>query len=175
MFSHGGLTIRVVEERDLDKVRGLRNEPSTWMMLTTVGAIDAQSQRAWFDVVSKSVSCRYYVVCDADHDFIGMVRTDEIDQPNRSMRVGADIVPTLRGLGYGTRLYGLLKKYCFDFLNMHRIWLLVMEDNGPARALYARAGFHVEGRFREAVFRDGRYRDYILMSLLESEYRRETA
>ncbi|MBZ5558461.1 MAG: GNAT family N-acetyltransferase [Acidobacteriia bacterium] len=173
MFVYGGLTIRTVEESDLDRIRLLRNDPSTWKMLTTIGFIDAASQRAWFERIQTAQDRRYYVICDDDSDFIGIVRMDEIDPANRSIRIGADIVPGLRGRGYGTRIFTLLKKHCFDYLNMHRVWLAVLEGNEPARRLYEKQGFRVEGRYREAVFRDGSYHDYIIMSLLEEEYRKQ--
>jgi len=171
MFIFGGITIRTVEERDLEPMRALRNDPTTWTMLTDVGMIDDESQRRWFERVRVATDRRYYVVCDDDHDFIGIVRTDEIDRVNRSIRVGADIARQLRGRGYGRKVYRLLKKYCFDYLNVHRIWLAVLDTNDAGRKLYETEGFQVEGKYREGVFRDGKYRDYILMSILEQEYR----
>ena len=97
---------------------------------------------------------------------------DEVDHINRSIRVGADVVPALRGKGFGKAIYSAIKKYCFDYLNMHRVWLAVLEANERAIGLYRKVGFKEEGRYREAVFRDGRYQDYILMSILEVEYRK---
>jgi len=174
MFCFDGVTIRTVEERDLERMRILRNHPSTWTMLTDGGFLDAEAQRQWFQRVRLAQDKKYYVVCDETHDFIGIVRTDEIDRANRSMRVGADVLPELRGRGYGGKIYRLLKKYCFDYLNMHRVWLAVLDVNNVALSLYEREGFEIEGRYREAVFRDGKYRDYIIMSLLEQKYREET-
>ncbi len=172
MFAHGGLMIRTVEESDLEPMRALRNDPSTWMMLTDTAFIDAESQRQWFQRVRLATDRRYYVICDETHSFIGIVRTDEIDPTNRSIRIGADIVKELRGQGYGTRAYDLLKKYCFDFLNMHRVWLAVLDTNTVAIRLYEKQGFQIEGKYREAIFRDGTYHDYVLMSILEQEYRK---
>lgn len=171
MFHYDGLTLRTVEERDLEQMRSLRNDPSTWTMLTDVGFIDADAQRQWFQRVRLASDRRYYTICDETYDFIGIVRTDEIDRMNRSMRIGADVVPKLRGKGYGSRIYRLLKKYCFDFLNMHRVWLAVLATNEVALKLYEKQGFIVEGRYREAIFRDGAYHDYVIMSILEQDYR----
>lgn len=171
MYSLDGLTIRTVEESDLDRMRALRNDPSTWMVLTDIGFIDAEAQRQWFQRIRLASDRRYYIVTDDTGDFIGVVRTDEIDWVSRSMRIGADIVPELRGRGYGARVYALLKKYCFDYLNMHRLWLAVLDTNEPALRLYEKQGFRVEGRYREAIFRNGVYHDYLIMSILEQEYR----
>ena len=175
MFEYGGMIIRVMEESDLERVRFLRNTPSTWVMLTSIDLIDAEVQRRWFQRVRLASDRRYYVICDNAYDFIGIVRMDQIDQTNRSIRIGADVVPELRGQGYGSKTYTLLKKYCFDFLNVHRIWLMVLDTNGIALKLYKKQGFKVEGRYREAIFRDGAYHDYAIMSILEQEYHSEPA
>jgi RimJ/RimL family protein N-acetyltransferase len=103
--------------------------------------------------------------------FIGLVRMDEHDAMNASIRVGADVVSGLRGRGYGRKIYEAIKKYCFHYLNVHRVWLLVLETNKHARRLYKKQGFRVEGKQRKAIFRDGEYLDYVMMSILEDEYR----
>ena len=172
MFTYEGLTLRTIEEGDLEPMRALRNDPTTWSMLTHVDMVEEDAQRTWFTRLRQGSDRRYYAIADSQHAFIGIVRSDEIDRANRSIRVGADILPSLRGRGYGYRTYRTLLKYCFDHLNMHRVWLLVLETNTPACALYSKCGFVVEGRQRQAIFRDGAYRDYIMMSILAPEFRR---
>jgi RimJ/RimL family protein N-acetyltransferase len=56
-------------------------------------------------------------------------------------------------------------------MNLNRLWLLVLESNAHAIRLYQKQGFRLEGRMRQAVFRDGRYVDYLVMSILDGEYR----
>jgi RimJ/RimL family protein N-acetyltransferase len=51
------------------------------------------------------------------------------------------------------------------------LWLDVMAHNAAARHLYASEGFVPEGTLREALRRDGRYVDLVLMAILEDEYR----
>jgi RimJ/RimL family protein N-acetyltransferase len=92
---------------------------------------------------------------------------DEIDLQNRSVRVGADVAVLKRRQGYGVGIYEALKKYCFDDLGMHRIWLLVLETNRPARALYRKVGFAEEGRMKKAIWRGGCWVDYVSMSTLK--------
>ncbi len=174
MFTYEDLTIRTVEETDLEKMRALRNDPSTWMMLEHVGFIEPEEQRQWFEKVRAAADRRYYILCDKEHAFVGIVRTDQIDRINRSIRIGVDIVSELRGKGFGSKAFVLLKKFCFDEMNIHRIWLAVIETNTIALNLYKKQGFKEEGRFRSAIFRDGKYHDYIIMSILEEEYRKKS-
>ena len=95
-----------------------------------------------------------------------------MEDANRSARIGCDIVPELRGQRYGSRTFDLLLRYFFSYQNMHRLWLLVIDVNETAIHVYKSKGFVPEGVYREALFRDGQYHDYVLMSLLESEYQR---
>jgi RimJ/RimL family protein N-acetyltransferase len=171
MFVHNGLMMPTVEESDLERMRALRNDPFTWTHLTDATLIDAEAQHEWFRGLQKFADRKYLVLFDSDHDFIGGARMVQIDRLNRSILVGTDIVCGLRGRGHGRKALELLKRDCFDFLNMHRVSLLVLDSNDKARRLYERQGFKVEGRYREAVFCDGRYQDYVVLSVLEQEYR----
>ena len=175
MFEYAGVRIRPIEEADLSLMVELRAEPSVWMNLGNIEIIGLREQKHWFDSLLANPKARYYVLCSAKVDFIGIVRTDEIDYINRSIRVGGDILPEFQGQGYGARMFQLLKKYCFDYLNMNRIWLLVLETNEKALRLYRRAGLVEEGRQRQAIYREGRYVDYIMMSMLRSEYLAHTS
>ena len=171
MFKYDGISFRIVEERDLADMRDLRNDPSTWMYLTSPGEITEEEQLEWFERLNISRDRRYYALLDEALNFMGSIRTDEIDWLNKSMRVGVDIIPEKRGQGYGTKAYGALLKYCFDHLNMHRVWLCVLDNNNPAISLYKKVGFQKEGKMRQAVWRDGKWRNYIIMSILKEEYK----
>jgi len=174
-FSHRGLLFRPVETEDLDAVRRLRNDESTWVHLSDPRILFPADQEAWLRSLGARAGKFFFVASDALHPFVGLVRMDEFDPLNRSIRVGADVVPELRRQGFGRRIFGAIKKYCFDFLNVHRVWLLVLESNEAARGLYRKEGFRDEGVLRDAVFRGGKYVHYVSMSLLESEYRGTTA
>jgi RimJ/RimL family protein N-acetyltransferase len=75
------------------------------------------------------------------------------------------------GRGYGTEATWLMLGHAFEALNLHRIALSVFEFNERAIRSYRRCGFVVEGRSREAIWRDGRWWDEITMSILEPEWR----
>ncbi len=170
-FEHAGMFLRVPVKSDAEPIQQLRNDANTWIHLTDPRPLGPGDQKNWIESLSMRAGRFYFVVSTIETPFIGIVRMDELDTLNRSVRVGADIVPEFRGKGFGIRLYQLLKRYCFDFMNVHRVWLAVLETNGHAMRLYEKQGFKVEGRYRSAVYRDGKYLDYILMSILESEYR----
>jgi len=75
------------------------------------------------------------------------------------------------GQGYGKESFGLLLRYCFQDLGLHRVTAEAFEYNDMWRDLIRRMGFQKEGTAREYLFRDGQYWDKILYALLEQEYR----
>ena len=75
------------------------------------------------------------------------------------------------GHGYGTEATGLMLAHAFGTLGLHRVALSVFEFNERAIRAYRRNGFQVEGRAREAIWRDGHWWDEIQMSVLSGEWR----
>ena len=72
--------------------------------------------------------------------------------------------------GYGTEVMRLLLRFGFGTLNLNHIFLRVDEANKGGIRAYEKAGFIHEGRLRQATFRDGQYRDVLIMSVLRSEW-----
>ena len=60
--------------------------------------------------------------------------------------------------------------HAFGTLSLHRIGLSVFSFNERAIRSYQSCGFVIEGRAREAIWRDGRWWDEITMSVLDSDW-----
>jgi RimJ/RimL family protein N-acetyltransferase len=172
VFGDGNVQFREVERGDLDRIRRLRNDVSTWVQLGDPAWVSPAAQEAWFASMSSAGRWVYVAeVSGQDQNFLGIVRLDEWDKINQSIRVGADVVPEMRRRGYGRAIYRALKDYCFNSLNCHRVWLCVLATN-PAKSLYEKEGFKEEGRLREAIFRYGKRVDYVVMSILRDEQKK---
>jgi diamine N-acetyltransferase len=176
MFKHGDLYIKAIEEDDLDFLARLRNDPDTWPYLGTLNFTNLERQKEWLKRSSLDSTQSNFILRrkgPIGGERIGFVRMDEIDFPNRSIRVGGDIYMEYRNQGYGKKMYDLIFTYCFDFLGMNRVWLLVLDYNKRAMELYRKVGMTEEGRLREAVYRDRFWHDYVIFGLLEHEYRKQ--
>ena len=78
------------------------------------------------------------------------------------------------GHGYGTEATALMMGHAFDGLGLHRVALSVFAFNERAIRSYASIGFVVEGRAREAIWREDRWWDELTMSLLDSDWSRRS-
>jgi diamine N-acetyltransferase len=76
------------------------------------------------------------------------------------------------GKGLGTEATQLIVDYGFNMLNLNRIQLHVNAENEPAKAVYTKIGFKHEGTLRQAMYKNSKYYDFWLMSILAEEYKR---
>jgi RimJ/RimL family protein N-acetyltransferase len=74
------------------------------------------------------------------------------------------------GRGYGTEATELMLEHAFERLGLHRVALSVFAFNERAIRAYRKAGFVLEGRARQSIWRDGRYWDELQMSMLDSDW-----
>jgi diamine N-acetyltransferase len=75
------------------------------------------------------------------------------------------------GQGYGTEAIVLLLDYAFGYLGFHRVSVGVVGFNERAIHFYEKVGFKKEGIEREGYYYNHRYHDFVMMSLLEDEFR----
>jgi RimJ/RimL family protein N-acetyltransferase len=74
------------------------------------------------------------------------------------------------GRGFGTEATRLMIDHAFSGLGLHRVALTVFSFNERAIRSYRSVGFIVEGRAREAIWREGRWWDEISMSILDVDW-----
>ena len=70
------------------------------------------------------------------------------------------------GHGYGTEATRLMLDHAFGTLGLHRIGLSVFSFNERAIRSYKSCGFVMEGRAREAIWRDGRRASASIMRIV---------
>ena len=83
--------------------------------------------------------------------------------------IGVAMRPEVRGLGYGTEAQRLLVRYLFAHTQVNRVQAVTETTNTAEQWALQKAGFTREGVLRGYTFRDGRWRDVIIYSVLREE------
>jgi len=134
-------------ERFLEKVRG-------------------DAQRAWFMVVAKENN-------KENNKVIGEAGLLRMDRAWRTTDISVIIWEREEwGKGYGTEAVLLLLDHAFRHLDFHRAAVGVVGFNERALRFWTKIGFRKEGVQRDGYYYDGQYHDFVLMSILEDEFRR---
>lgn len=102
---------------------------------------------------------------------IGIFFVGDIKPHLRLAMLGAQIgEPDYWGGGYGTDALLLIVDYAFDWLDLHRLWLVTMSLNARVLRQMAKVGFTLEARQRQATLAENAWHDLIFFGLLREEW-----
>lgn len=113
---------------------------------------------------------RLFIIDNEDRKPIGLIVIDKIKWEYRNCEIGIVIYDkNYRGRGYGKDALETALKFIFDDLNMHLVYLNVVDENEAAVNLYKKFGFKIEGILRDRYYKNGRYYNIIVMSKIKGE------
>lgn len=157
------IAFRELQQDDLPFLLEVRNECRA--MLHDDSAFTLEEARRWFTTARP----RFYLIT-RDGAPIGYFRTAHWDEASGHVSIGCDLHQDHRGKGLAQAAYRMFLRFLFEDCAIDKVSLEVLEHNAPARRLYRRLGFAVTGVRRQAVRRDGRNLDSIVMSMLKSQF-----
>lgn len=169
------LRLRAIERADLPSFVQWLNDPQVRLHLGSDLPISQASEEVWFENVLKDPPEERPLAIEVQEGdswkLIGNASFMHIDWHARSAEVGLFIGDrSYWDKGHGTQVMHLLLRHGFETLNLNRIYLRVNAENQRAIRCYEKAGFVLEGRLRQAVYRRGNYQDVLVMSVLRSEW-----
>lgn len=170
-----GYYFRKPEPSDLNALYAQKNDAEVANLLG--GFSTGYSRRdleAWLEFHRTCAGEVLWVIASREDDRpVGHVGLYEIDHRCRSAEFAIMIGDrTVWGHGVGRACTQRMLEYGFLQLNLNRISLHVLSTNERAIRLYTSLGFVEEGKLREAQFKNGRYIDVIVMSMLKPEFDR---
>jgi len=140
-------------------------------ILTTAKDLTLEKEKEYIRKSNKDKTKAKFAICTKMNQHIGVVSLDKVDQKNKSGSLGIFIGDKkYHNQGYGTESLEVILNYGFKTLKLNRIRLGVFENNKKAQKVYQKIGFKKEGVEREKVFKNNRFINSILMSILKSEW-----
>jgi diamine N-acetyltransferase len=168
--------LRATEPEDLPLICTWANDPEIRKLTGEVlpmsmgqateflGKISTEKERVWFSVVLREND---RVIGEA-----GLLRMFHFWRTtDLTLIIGEK---DCWGKGYGTEAILLLLDYAFGYLNFHRVAVGVVGFNQRALQFYQKVGFKKEGVERDGYYYEHHYHDFVMMSILENEFRPET-
>ncbi len=162
--------LRVIEERDLERIVKWRNHPNNRRFFFSPFLLSAGGQKAWFEQLLADRNRMVFMIDTIDGKPVGMIAIENIDWRNQSAEGGQFVFdPAERRYGYAEEAIRLVITYAFDELNMNRLYCYLYSFDLTIEMIKL-YGFKVEGVLRQAAFAGGKFQDKVLMSLLKEEW-----
>lgn len=172
-YSVGAYRLRCPEPMDIAALYEQKNDPGVAALLGGfTSGYSREDLAQWISFHRERRDEVLWVIADAETDrCVGHVGLYKVDHRVRSAEFAILIGDRAHwGKGAGRAISRAVLRYGFCELNLNRIELSVLSTNERAFALYRSLGFQVEGRLREAQYKQGQYIDVIMMGLLRSDY-----
>ena len=171
------IRLRELERADIPVINRWRQSRA---LTATIGAphrhIGIEVDERWFEsyLQRRGTDVRCAVCLDAEPEPIGLTSLTGIDPVHKHAEYHMLLGDRAEhGRGVGTFATREMVRHGFQDLNLHRIYVFILDSNPAARRMCEKAGFRHEGTMREAAFKEDRYHDVHLLGMLQSEFHPE--
>ncbi len=175
MISGAHIRLRPIEREEVPLLARWFNDPeiTQWIRITYPMALGEEER--WYEQMLQRPPELHPLMIDVETDEgwlpIGNCGFNQVSWVDRSAEVGIVIgEKRFWSKGHGGSALRLMLRFGFDHLNLNRICLEVHADNARGIRSYEKAGFVHEGRKRQDTYKNGKYEDTLIMSVLRSEW-----
>lgn len=128
--------------------------------------------KEWYHGYFSSRGNRLFAI-RADDMLVGYCTIESVERSNNKCELGIVLgEKAYWRKGIGSTVIRQLLKWAFADLGMHRVEAIIQGDNVASIRCFSRVGFQLDGRLRDAKWRDGRYVDLLVYSILDEEWDR---
>lgn len=167
----GRIYLRLMTREDTENIIRWRNCEQVRSQFIYQKLFTKESHEKWIEtMVETGKVVQMIIVRTEDDKPIGSVYVRDIDMEHKKAEYGIFIGETdCLGMGYGTEAAELMTEYAFEYLGLHKLMLRVYAENERAIKSYEKAGFVKEAYLKDDVFVQGKYRDIVLMAILNEK------
>lgn len=138
--------------------------------------VSRDAQADWHKASRGNPNTRRFTVTELKSGVpIGLTGLWEIDWHNRSAVTAVKLMPGHAPKGAGSDSIMLTMAWSFYEVGLRRLHGSILAFNAASHGAYVRrCGWRVEGREREAVFRNGAWHDLLRVAILRREFEEPT-
>ncbi len=158
--------LRPIEKSDIEVLNRWKNDEEIYKYLGGgFQPISIDQQEKWLDsMIDLTGNNRRFMIETEEHHIIGMVGLYNINWIHRTCEIGMYIGETdMHGKGYGSEACEIIEDYALRYLNLRKINLKVVGDNGLGREFWLKMGYKLIGTMTKERYINGEYCDVLLM------------
>jgi RimJ/RimL family protein N-acetyltransferase len=150
-----------------DIVRWTARIPYPYKFKDAVDFIKKQKKK-----IKKEEDFVFFIIDQVTSKIIGAIGLHHIEKKSKKSELGYWLIKEKWGQGIVSEATGLVLKFGFKDLRLHRIYAFCFESNIGSRKVLEKNGFTREGKVRESEFRFGKWHSLLQYSILEKEYKK---
>lgn len=160
--------LRKMEIEDTDNIIRWRNNKRVCRNFIYQKPFTRESHMNWIENVIHTGSAIQFIICEKENDRgVGSVYFRDISKEHRKAEYGIFIgEDDAVSKGYGSEAAKLALSYAFETMKLHKVMLRVFADNPAAIRSYEKAGFEREAYLKDEVCIEDKFRDMILMGMI---------
>jgi RimJ/RimL family protein N-acetyltransferase len=163
-----GVTLRPLDTKYAAQIREWRNHPSIMRWCRQSDLISDQAQDRWFRSQDQDPTIQMYAI-ETD-SLVGVCGFTSIDRLSRRAEFSLYIAPEYQLRGHAKAALKTLFTHGFMNQNLNVIWGESFDGN-PAIGLFLQLGMKQEGTRRNFYFKNGKFVDAHLFSILFDEWK----
>ncbi len=174
MLQNQDIQLRAIEPSDLDFIYKLENDTEVWRVGNTLipyskFQIEQYVLNTQHDLFSeRQLRLMLDKVTPGMKNVpIGALDLYDFDPYHKRAGIGIIIIPEEREKGFAREALTLLKKYCFEILDLHQLYCSITEGNTASIHLFETCGFTQCGTRKDWRFLDGGFKDELLFQLIK--------
>jgi UDP-4-amino-4,6-dideoxy-N-acetyl-beta-L-altrosamine N-acetyltransferase len=147
-MSNEALTLRGMQQDDLEMVRSWRNHPDVRCHMLTQHEISAEEHAQWFGRVQQDPQ-RHVVLVHEHQQPLGLVHFTAVN-PHGVVDWGFYLMPQA-AKGSGSKLARMALNFAFKQQGWHKVCGQAISSNAASRRFHLKMGFTLEGVWRQQV------------------------
>jgi len=181
MIDYGhGIYLSHTTYNDRNQFFQWRNEYDIWKWCRQNGPISKNLHESYWYSVDNCEDKKFFSIINKETSniepsekcltLVGCAGLTSIDNVNSRAEFSLYIGPEHHKKGYGKKALKTLIDHAFKYLNLKCVWGETFEGN-PALKMFLDIGMSKEGIRRQFYYRDGKYIDCTLVSILRDEWK----
>jgi len=164
--------LRALTPHDSARVHAWRNSAEVAAFMYTDHHISPGEHDRWF-AAALTDGTRVYWIIEDDGAPVGLANLTRIDLGRRSCDWAYYLgEASVRGRGVGAAVEFIVLDHVFGAVGLHKLWCEVLLENESVWRLHESFGFTAEARFRDHVWKGGRFHDVMGMGILDTDWAR---
>lgn len=166
------VTLRAIEKDDLELMRKMMNDPEIEnLVVGWAFPVSKYQQNQWYENNINNNNNIRFIIETPDDGAVGLATLTDIDWKNRKAYHGIKLANQRnRTKGIGTDTVMAIMRYAFNELQLNRLDGNWFEANTASQNLYIKCGWKIEGKQRKSIYKNGEYRDLVVVGVLKEDY-----